>query len=312
MSRKDYYAQLGVARDASQDDIKKAFRKLAMQFHPDHNPAPEAEEKFKELNEAYAVLSDPDKRRHYDAVGAEGFGQRFSQDEIFKDFDFSKIFGDMGFGNGGGGGWDFFGGGRRGRAGGGGGRGAGGFNPFGGGARAAAAPGRDEELPLTVSFFEAYNGAEREVPLTGAGGGIETVRVRIPKGVTQGARLRVRGKGGLGMGGGPPGDLLLRVDIAPHPKFRFAGEDLEMDLNVPLTGVVLGTTVDVELPDGETCAVRIPAGTNSGQKLRLRGRGFPRKDGGSSDLLAKVVATIPRELTPEQREHVEALRTLGL
>jgi curved DNA-binding protein len=307
MSRKDYYSQLGVPRDASQEDIKKAFRKLAMQYHPDRNPTPEAEEKFKELNEAYAVLSDADKRRHYDAIGAEGFGQRFSQDEIFRDFDFSKIFGDMG---GGGGGWDFFGGGRRGR---GGARAGGGFNPFGGGGGArTAAPGRDEELPLTVSFYEAYNGAERDVQLTGGAGGSETVRVRIPKGVTQGARLRVRGKGAAGFGGGAPGDLLLKVEIAPHPTFRFAGEDLELDLPIPLTGALLGVTVDVEAPSGETCAVRIPAGTATGQKLRLRGRGFPKRDGGHTDLLARVVVTLPRDLTAEQRLHVEALRDLGL
>jgi DnaJ-class molecular chaperone len=217
-------------------------------------------------------------------------------------------------GGGGGGGWDFFGGGRRGRGGARSGGGAGGFNPFGGGGGArTAAPGRDEEMPLTVSFFEAYNGAERDVQLTGGpGGGIETVRVRIPKGVTQGARLRVRGKGSPGMGGGAPGDLLLKVEIAQHPKFRFSGEDLELDVAIPVSGALLGTTVDVEVPSGETCAVRIPGGTASGQKLRLRNRGFPKRDGGHSDLLARVVVNFPRDLTPEQRTHLEALRDLGL
>lgn len=309
MAKQDYYQQLGVARDASQDDIKKAFRKLAMQFHPDRNPTPEAEEKFKEYNEAYAVLSDPEKRKQYDMFGAEGFGQRYSQEDIFQQFDFRNVFKDMGFG----GGQDgvdlgsLFGGGRqRGRQG-----GRGGFNPFGGGQHAQPMQGRDAEMPLVVSFFEAYHGAEREVAIQGQGG-VETIRVRVPKGVTQDAKLRVRGKGHSGGGGGPAGDLLLKVDIAAHPHFRFVGEELETDTALALTDAILGMTVDIETPDGQTQSVRIPPGTNHGQKLRLRGKGFPKRDGAFGDLFVKVAVRMPKELTDEQRSHVEALKSLGL
>ncbi len=302
MATKDYYQLLGVAKDASQDDIRKAFRKLAMQYHPDRNPTPEAEEKFKELNEAYAVLSDPEKRKQYDMFGSEDFGQRFSQDDIFRNFDPRSVFGDLG-------GFDFsslFGGGR-GR----GGRRGGGFNPFGGGQHAQPMQGRDLEMPLTISFHEAYHGGERSVSLSAAGG-LETVRVRIPKGATDGARLRVRGKGQPGAMGGPAGDLVLRIEIAPHPRYRFVNGELEVDAPIALTDALLGTTVDIETPDGETQAVRIPPGTLHGQKLRLRAKGFPKPDGAVGDLFAKVVVKTPKELTPAQREHVEALRELGL
>lgn len=301
MATQDYYQLLGVPRDASQDDIRKAFRKLAMQYHPDRNPTPEGEAKFKELNEAYAVLSDPEKRKQYDMFGSEGFGQRYSQDEIFKNFDPRGVFGDL-FGG------DFsaiFGGGGRG------GRRSGGFNPFGGAQHAQPMQGRDVEVPLTVSFHEAYHGGERAVSLQGAGG-LESVRVRVPKGVTDGAKLRVRGKGQPGAMGGPAGDLLLRVEIAAHPRYRFVQEHLEVDAPIALTDALLGTTVDVETPDGETQAVRIPAGTLHGQKLRLRGKGFPRRDGPDGDLFVKVVVNMPKELTPAQLEHVQALRELGL
>ncbi len=302
MATKDYYQLLGVAKDASQDDIRKAFRKLAMQYHPDRNPTPEAEEKFKELNEAYAVLSDPEKRKQYDMFGSEGFGQRFSQDDIFQNFDPRSVFGDLG-------GFDFsalFGGGRGRR-----GRGGGGFNPFGGGQHAQPMQGRDVEMPLTISFHEAFHGGESTVSLQGPSG-LETVRVRIPRGAADGARLRVRGKGQPGAMGGPAGDLVLRVEIAPHPHYRFVNGELETEAAIALTAALLGTTVDVETPDGETQAVRIPPGTNHGQKLRLRGKGFPKPGGAEGDLFVKVVVKTPKELTDAQREHVEALRELGL
>lgn len=303
---KDYYKVLGVARDVSQDDLKKAFRKLAMQYHPDRNSAKEAEEKFKEINEAYAVLSDPEKRKQYDMFGAEGFGQRFSNDEIFSNFDFRKIFEDMGMGGQGQRGFDFgsiFGGFGRGQRGGG---GAKGFNPFGGG-QAGPGAGSDAEAELTVTFHEAYHGGEREVVV-----GNQDVKVRIPPGARTGTRLRVRGKGHPGVGGGPAGDLLIKVEVAPHPVYRFAGEDLELDLDLSITDVVLGKTVELTTPDGHHQNLKVPAGASAGQKLRLRGKGFPKKDGGHSDLLARIVVKTPKELTDEQRRHFEALRELGL
>lgn len=305
---KDYYKVLGVSKDVSQDELKKAFRKLAMQYHPDRNSAKEAEEKFKEINEAYAVLSDPDKRRQYDMFGAEGFGQRFSNDEIFSNFDFRSIFEDMGFGGAGGGGgqrgFDFssiFGGGMGGR----GQRGQRGFNPFNGGP--ATQNGSDAEAELVVTFHEAFHGGEREVVV-----GAQDVKVKIPPGARSGTRLRVRGKGHPGVGGGPPGDLLIKVEVAPHPQFRFHGDDLEMDLELSLTDVVLGTTRELTTPDGQHQNLRVPAGASPGQKLRLRGKGFPKRDGGHTDLLARIVVRTPKDLTEEQRRHFEALRELGL
>ncbi len=304
---KDYYKLLGVSKDVSQDDLKKAFRKLAMQYHPDRNSAKEAEDKFKEINEAYAVLSDPEKRKQYDMFGAEGFGQRFSNDDIFSNFDFRSIFEEMGAGGQGGGGqrgFDFssmFGGFGRGQRGGGGQRG---FNPFANGASNA---GSDAEAELTVTFHEAFHGGEREVVV-----GNQDVKVRIPPGARTGTRLRVRGKGHPGQGGGAAGDLLIKVEVAPHPVYRFAGDDLELDLDLSLTDVVLGTTIELTTPDGKKHDLKIPAGASAGQKLRLRGKGFPKKDGGHSDLLARIVVKTPKELTEEQRTHFEALRKLGL
>ncbi len=298
---KDYYKVLGVSRDVSPEDLKKAFKKLAMQYHPDRNPAKEAEEKFKEINEAYAVLSDPEKRKQYDMFGAENFGQRYSSEDIFSNFDFRSMFDDNG--GGGRGGFDFssiFGG--FGRGGRGGGRG---FNPFAGGP--VASPGQDAETELVVSFHEAYHGGEREVIVSGT-----EVKVRIPPGAKSGTKLRVRGKGHAGHGGGPAGDLLIKVEVAPHPVYRFVGDDLEMDLNVSLTDAVLGTKVEVESPDGKRHDIRIPPGTSGGQKLRLRQMGFPTRDKGHSDLFAKIVVKMPKTLTDEQRAHFEALRELGL
>jgi len=307
MATKDYYKVLGVAKDASADDIKKAFRKLAMKYHPDRNQSPEAEAKFKEANEAYAVLSDPEKRKQYDMFGADGFGQRYSQEDIFRNFDFRSIFEDMGKGGGGAGGFDFgsifgqFGGGGGGR------RQQRGFNPFAGAEQQGPMGGRDTEAELTVTFHEAYHGGERHLTVDG-----EDVKVRVPKGVRNGTKLRVRGKGQPGPGGAH-GDLLLTVRVAEHPQFHFDGDDLELDVPVALTDLVLGGSADVATPDGKTHAVKIPAGTSPGQRLRLRGKGFPHKGSeGHSDLLARLVVKIPKPLTDEQRQHFEALRALGL
>jgi len=304
MATKDYYKVLGVEKDASADDIKKAFRKLAMKYHPDRNQSPEAEAKFKEANEAYAVLSDPDKRKQYDMFGADGFGQRFSQEDIFRGFDFGSIFDEMRSGAGKGQGFDFssiFG-----QFGGGGKKQQRGFNPFAGGAEAGPAHGRDVEAELVVSFHEAFHGGEREVTVDGKG-----VRVRVPKGVRTGTKLRVRGKGHPGPGGAH-GDLILEVKVAEHPLYRFAHDDLEMDVAVALTDLVLGGSASVQSPDGAQATVKIPAGTAPGQRLRLRGKGFPKKGGEPGDLLVRLVAQMPKTLTDAQREHLEALRALGL
>ena len=327
MPAKSYYDVLGVARDASADDIKKAFRKLAMKYHPDRNSTKEAEERFKEANEAYAVLSDPEKRRQYDMVGASGFEQKYSRDEIFRNFDFNSIFEEMGlggrggfdlgsiFGGGGGGGGRRGGrGGARGGEHGGAGGGPRGFNPFSQGAGAQAQAqvvGRDVETEVTVGFHEAYHGGERNVEIAGPEGP-ETLSVKIPRGIKTGQTLRVRGKGHLGAGGAPRGDLRLKVNVAEHPRFRVQGDDLEVDAEVSVVDAVLGGGVDVEAPDGKVHALKIPPGTQGGQRIRLRGMGMPAREGAFGDLYVKVVVRTPKQLTAEQRSHFEALRDSGL
>ena len=305
MAGKDYYASLGVDRKAGADEIKKAYRKLAAKYHPDRNPGDtQAEERFKDISEAYAVLSDPNKRRQYDMFGAEGFGQRFSQEQIFQDFDLGRIFQDMGLG--GMGGFDL-----RSLFGGGGPQRGGGFNPFGGGGAGAQPPrrGRDVENPMTIGFHEAFTGGERSFQLSGPDGS-ETISVKIPRGIKTGQKLRVRGMGEAGHGG--RGDLLLKVSVAEHPLYRRRGDDIELDLEIPFSTVALGGSGDVELPNGEVKKLKVPAGTPSGRKLRIRGQGFPKRGGGSGDLFVRVMVVAPEALTEAQKEAVEALRELGL
>jgi curved DNA-binding protein len=308
MAGKDYYAILGVDRAATPDQVKKAYRKLALKFHPDKNPGDKAaEERFKDVNEAYAVLSNPEKRKQYDLFGAEGFERRFSQEEIFRDFDLGRIFDEMGLG-----GFDlrgFFGGGGR--------RGAGQpFNPFTGrrgpgGAGPQVARGQDVESAITIGFHEAFHGGERGFDLSGPSG-TTSLTVKVPKGVRTGQTLRLRGKGRPGLHGGPAGDLLLKVTVADHPVFRRLGDDVEMDLPVSVTTAVLGGSVDVSLPSGESRKLKVPAGTGSGKRIRLKGEGFPRKDGGPGDLYAIVMIEAPASLDDDQRRHFEALRESGL
>lgn len=298
MGGKDYYAALGVSRTADADEVKRAYRKLALKYHPDRNEGDaSAEARFKEVNEAYAVLSDPDKRAQYDRFGAEGFGARFSEEDIFQNVDFGKIFEDLGFG-----GFDLgqlFGGrGRRGRRG-------GGRPP-----RGRAPRGEDVESSLTVGLHEALKGSERTLTVNGPGGS-ETITVKIPRGITTGKKLRVRGRGRPGPTG-ERGDLLLKVQVAEHPVYRLRGHDIEMDLVVPLTTAALGGAVDLKAPGGATRSLKIPPGTSCGRRIRVRGHGFPVAGGEPGDLYVKVMAAVPGELTDTARAHLEALRDEGL
>jgi curved DNA-binding protein len=298
MASKDYYALLGVERTASAEEIKKAYRKLALKYHPDRNKDDKAaEERFKEVNEAYAVLSDADKRKQYDTFGADGFQQRYSQEEIFRNFDFSRIFDDLGLG-GRGGAFDF----------------SSLFGRRGGAGRPSPVPGQHIESQLTVGFYEAFHGGERSLTVGGASGP-ETITVKIPRGVTTGKKLRVRGKGQPGRGGGATGDLLLRVIVAEHPVFRLVdgSRDLTMDLPVPLTTAVLGGQVEVTTPKGESRTLTIPAGTSGGKRVRIRGEGFPAvREGEAGDLYCQVAITVPQDLDDGQRAHFEALRDSGV
>ena len=290
LSYTDYYEVLGVPRDADQDAIRRAYRKLAREYHPDLNSDSDAEERFKQLGEAYEVQTDADKRERYDRLGARWReAEREAPEESFEDFFAQQRFGD---------GRVEFGDGRV---------------EFGGdlfealfGARADRADGplrgRDREALLELSLEDALAGGRRRLTLDG-----REVSVNFPAGVRDGQLIRLAGQGGEGRGGGPPGDLFLRVALKPHPRFRRRGDD-DLDVDVPITPsqAALGTTVTVETPTG-TARVRVPAGSSSGRRLRLRGRGLPQRGGGSGDLHAIVKIVVPKQLSDRERELYEQL-----
>ncbi len=335
MEFKDYYKILGVPRDADQETIRKAYLRLARKYHPDVNKSPGAEEKFKEINEAYEVLRDPEKRAKYDrfgadweryqqATGAQGgaadfaewfFGtrqraqqrrQRRSGD--FSDF-FDLLFGDLG---------DL-------------------FTSSTERVRMRARPerGRDYEHPIEVTLREAYRGATRRIDVkidehcsachgTGLNGRdicrvcggsgyvtrTKTLEVKIPAGVREGSRIRIAGQGGPGSNGGPPGDLYLRVHLVHDPQFTLDGDNLRTEVEVPLYTAILGGEVTIPTLD-RPVVLRIPPGTQNGQVFRLRGKGMPSlRTGEPGDLLVKVKVVLPTELTAEERRLFERLRDL--
>jgi curved DNA-binding protein len=294
VGHKDYYDVLGIKRGASDDEIRRAYRKLARQYHPDVNKDAGAEGRFKEISEAYEVLRDPEKRERYDRLGTnwaragadaggrgfeDAFGQGgFRQGDVrveFGDGEFSDLFEGL------------FGG-QRG--------GAGGFEDF-------AIRGTDQEATLELALEEAAAGGRRRVTL----GDGRSFDVNFPAGVKDGQRIRLAGKGGAGRRGAPAGDLFLRVRIRPHPYFRVDGRDLQIDVPVSPWEAALGATVPVRTLDG-TARVRVPAGSSSGRRLRLRGKGMPGPRGGHGDLYATVQIAVPRELSDEERELFERLR----
>jgi molecular chaperone DnaJ len=330
---KDFYRTLGVPKDASADAVKKAYRKLARKWHPDQNPGDtKAEEKFKEIGEAYAVLSDPEQRKQYDAIRAmAGGGARFSAGPGgaggaggFEDV-FSAMFGggapgstrvrySTGGAGTGAGGADFedllsnlFGG-----AGGAGAR----ANPFGAatgrtGARtgfggSTARPGTDLRASTSLSFRQALEGATVRMSVEGT-----SMTVRIPEGVRDGQRIRLRGKGRPGTGGAPAGDLVVTIRVEPHPVYSRDGDDLRMHLPVSYPEAALGAKVGVPLPDGTTVSLKVPAGTASGSVLRVRRRGV-RHGRTAGDLLVEIEVTGPKPMSRDQRKAVEQLaRSLG-
>jgi curved DNA-binding protein len=317
---KDYYAVLGVKKDASQDEIQKAYRKLARKLHPDVNKAPEAETKFKEIGEAYEVLKDPDKRQKYDQYGSawkraqQGGGQA---PPGWEGFDFGGGGGQGGFdfsGMGGGEGFSSFfemlfgrgGAGRRGggNAGfpGGGFPGGGGFGGFSGG----TGNGGDSEATLTISLEEAVQGGKREITLSDATGQRRTLSVKIPEGVRPGQRIRLAGQGQPGVGGGSAGDLFLKIEIEPDSRFRIEGSDLYTTLPVAPWEAALGAEAEVVTPTGPV-RVRVPAGSSSGRKIRLRGRGLSQAGGSKGDLLTEIRILVPESLSDEERELLQKL-----
>jgi curved DNA-binding protein len=304
MAVKDYYETLGVNKKASDEEIKRAYRKMAMKYHPDRNPnKKEAEERFKEINEAYAVLSDKEKRKQYDTFGAEGFRQRFTQEDIFRGFDFDEIlsglFGGRGrreFRFGGRGGFDFgdiF-------------SGQGGYQDTGRMPR----KGEDILYELSISLEEAASGGEKRVSYR-KNGRIEEVSVRIPKGIPTGKKLRLAGKGMQGRNGGPPGDLYLQISVRDHPIFTREGDDLVVEKEVSFSEAVLGTTVEVPTLEGKK-RVKVPPGTQSHTKMRLRGLGLPRfQREGRGDELVKVIVKVPKRVSEKSRKLIEELAREG-
>jgi len=306
MEYKDYYKIMGVARDASEADIKRAYRKLARKFHPDVSRDPDAEKRFKELGEAYAVLRDPEKRAAYDQLGANwkqgqefrpppgwdagfefsGSGFETGDASAFSDF-FESLFGRGGFGGMGGMG-----------AGPGRGRRAGGFR----------ARGEDHHAKVLIDLEDAYRGATRSISLSApevdGEGHIRTARrslnVKIPKGVRQGQRIRLEGQGSPGLGDGPAGDLYLEIEFRPHRHYRVEGRDVYLDLPVTPWEAALGAKVEVPTPAGNV-DLTLPKGTRGGRRLRLKGRGIPGKPAG--DLYVVPQITVP----PADSEKAKAL-----
>jgi curved DNA-binding protein len=298
MKYKDYYATLGVDRKASDDDIKKAYRRLARKYHPDVSKEPNAEERFKEVSEAYEVLKDAEKRQAYDSLGRHQPGQDFRPssdwetrfgggfEQAFSDVDLGDLFGAF-----------------AGRTGGG-----------ARGGRGFSMRGQDLEVAVDLTLDQAYHGTELSLNLetaqVGPDGAVrrapKTVKVRVPPGVTDGQSMRVPGKGGPGMGDGKPGDLYLAIRFKAHRMFRSTGHDLYLKLPVTPSEAALGASVEVPTMAGSV-RLKVPAGVGSGQNLRLAGRGLPKPGGGHGDLYATVQIVVPPGLSDRERELYEEL-----
>jgi curved DNA-binding protein len=300
MKFKDYYETLGVARTASQDEIKQAYRKLARKYHPDVSKEAGAEERFKEVGEAFAVLKDAEKRAAYDQMGSNWkSGQDFTPPP---DWNAGFEFADGEFG---GDQSDFF------------------ESLFGRGARAQAgrqsqprsAKGQDQHAKIVIDLLDAYQGAKRTIglsmPTYDAQGQLlmqeRKLDVSIPQGIRAGQNLRLSGQAGPGFGGGPPGDLYLEIEIRPHPMYRVDGKDVFLDLPLSPWEAALGATVNVPMPTGSVVELTIPAGTAAGRKMRLKGKGIPSKEPGDFYVIPSIA--LPNAETEVQKEAYRAFQS---
>ncbi|THB76891.1 MAG: J domain-containing protein [Desulfobacteraceae bacterium] len=313
----DYYQILGVDKSASADQIKKAYRKLALKYHPDKTKGNKTmEAQFKKISEAYAVLSDPEKKQQYDTYGSADFQQRFSQEDIFRNFDLGDILKEFGFGGQARGGFGGFG--QQGRGGGFSSGGMGG-NPFfqnmGGGGRGhqqAQMKGNDLEYALPLTLEEMISGTAKTITISD-GKGTKAIEVKIPKGLTRGKKIRLAGKGEPSSYGGPAGDLFIKSQPVDTPGIEIEGNDILYSKEVRLTQALLGGKIEVTTPTGKTISLNLPAGTKHKAKMRIPGHGIPHMKGsGTGDLFIVIQILMPKSLSAEQKALVEQLQHTGL
>lgn len=308
--QKDFYKVLGVSKDADEATIKKAYRKLARTWHPDQNKGnPEAEERFKEIGEAYTVLSNPEQRQQYDAIRAMGAGgfRGSAGGGGASGVNFEDIFGAFGGGNGGNVRFSTSGG------------GAGinlddilgAFGGFGGGSSRGSSPyqqapqkGEDLHASTRITLKQSLSGVNIKLAVSG-----KPMTVKVPKGIKDGQSVRLRGKGKASINGGSAGDLIVTIHVEEDPVYSREGNDLRMTLPVTFAEATLGANVELPLIDGSTVTVKVPAGSDSGRTLRLKGRGVATKKG-TGDLLATISVVVPKDLTPEQLDSIKSLADL--
>lgn len=308
MAETDYYKILGIDKNASADHIKKAYRKMAMKYHPDHAKDDKgAEEKFKKISEAYAVLSDPEKRKQYDTYGSADFQQRFTQEDIFRNFDFGDIFKEFGFtgsrvGTGDGGFSFSFGGG----------------SPFGSSfgrgrhQQQAAVKGNDLVYEIPLNLREVAGGTTKTVSLQHQGA-VSNLTVKIPKGMISGKKIRLSGKGEASPYGGPAGDLFIQSKVLNDPVFQSKEYDLIVYRDIKLTQALLGTQISVPTIDGKELNLKIPPGTRHKTKMRLSGHGLPHMKGSAKgDLYVTIRIDMPKHFSAEQKKLITELARTGL